>query len=90
MSNTKVTCPKCNVINRIPMQRLTDVPNCGKCKKPLFFGKPMELTAVNVAATLNHNEIPVLVDCWAPGVALVKILGLFLKVQQKHWNLSYD
>ena len=26
----------------------------------------MELTAANVAATLNHNQIPVLVDCWAP------------------------
>ena len=26
----------------------------------------MELTAANVASTLNHNDIPVLVDCWAP------------------------
>jgi thioredoxin 2 len=25
----------------------------------------MQLTAANVAATLQHNEIPVLVDCWA-------------------------
>ena len=26
----------------------------------------MDLTAANVAAVLNHNELPVLVDCWAP------------------------
>ena len=26
----------------------------------------MELSGANVAAVLNHNEIPVLVDCWAP------------------------
>jgi len=26
----------------------------------------MELTPANVAVTLNHNQIPVLVDCWAP------------------------
>jgi len=26
----------------------------------------MELTAANVVPVLNHNELPVLVDCWAP------------------------
>ncbi|MFT6122389.1 MAG: thioredoxin 2 [Oleiphilaceae bacterium] len=26
----------------------------------------MDLSAANVAAVLNHNELPVLVDCWAP------------------------
>ncbi|UZE96656.1 thioredoxin TrxC [Alkalimarinus alittae] len=66
MSTTNVTCPKCNATNRLPNERLTDKPNCGKCKKPLFIGRPMELTSANVAAVLNHNEIPVLVDCWAP------------------------
>ncbi len=66
MSTTNVTCPKCNSTNRLPSDRLKDKPNCGKCKKPLFIGKAMELTSANVAAVLNHNEIPVLVDCWAP------------------------
>ncbi|WP_250655373.1 thioredoxin TrxC [Alkalimarinus coralli] len=66
MSTTNVTCPKCNTTNRLPSDRLTHNPNCGKCKKPLFTGKAMELSGANVAAVLNHNEIPVLVDCWAP------------------------
>ena len=66
MSTTKVTCPKCNASNRLPSDRLSDKPSCGKCKKPIFSGKPMELTASNVVATVTHNEIPVLVDCWAP------------------------
>jgi len=66
MSFTKVTCPKCNATNRLPSDRLTDKPNCGKCKKPIFSGKPMELTASNVVPTVSHNELPVLVDCWAP------------------------
>lgn len=29
-------------------------------------GQSIALTSVNVAAVLNHNDIPVLVDCWAP------------------------
>ncbi|BFM15491.1 thioredoxin TrxC [Maricurvus nonylphenolicus] len=66
MSTTNVTCPKCNAKNRLPTERLGDGPKCGKCKKPIFTGKPMDITAANVAAVLNHNEIPVLVDCWAP------------------------
>jgi len=66
MSTTKISCPNCLSTNRIPTQRLGDNPICGKCKKKLFNGKPLELTAANVATVLNHNDIPVLVDCWAP------------------------
>ncbi len=66
MSTTNVTCPKCTATNRLPSDRLVDNPKCGKCKKVLFMGKPMELTAANVVSVLNHNDLPVLVDCWAP------------------------
>ncbi|WP_054112533.1 thioredoxin TrxC [Marinagarivorans algicola] len=63
---THVTCAKCNGKNRIPTDRLDDKPKCGKCKTPVFKGKPIELSSSNVAAVLNHNDVPVLVDCWAP------------------------
>lgn len=63
---TNVTCSKCNATNKLPSERLGDKPKCGKCKSPVFSGKPIELSSANVAAVLNHNEIPVLVDCWAP------------------------
>lgn len=66
MPTTNVTCPQCNATNRLPNERLADKPQCGKCKKPLFIGRPMTLTSANVVPVLNHNEIPVLVDCWAP------------------------
>ncbi len=65
MSVTAISCPHCQKTNRVPSERLGDGPKCGNCKKPLFSGKPMQLTAANVAATLKQNEIPVLVDCWA-------------------------
>ena len=61
----KINCPHCFSTNQLPDERLKDKPKCGKCKKPLFTGSPVELTPGNVAATLNHNSIPVLVDCWA-------------------------
>ncbi len=66
MTTTTISCPACNAKNRLPSERLGDNPKCGKCKKPMFFGKPVELTSANVAAMLNHTDIPVVVDCWAP------------------------
>ena len=62
----QITCPHCYVTNRIPNERLGDKPNCGKCKLPLFSGKPMELTPDNINSLLQKNELPLVVDCWAP------------------------
>lgn len=65
MSHLQINCPQCLANNRLPDERLSDDPKCGRCKNRLFSGKPMELTAANVQATLGGNQIPVLVDCWA-------------------------
>lgn len=66
MTTTNISCANCASTNRIPTERLGDGPNCGKCKTRLFSGTVIELTAASVATTLNHNDIPVVVDCWAP------------------------
>jgi thioredoxin 2 len=66
MKTLMINCPHCQVTNRLPAERLADAPRCGKCKQNLFTGKPLELTTANVQATLVNNDIPVLVDCWAP------------------------
>ena len=64
-TTTQINCPHCFSTNRLPSERLVDKPTCGKCKRALFVGKPLELNAGNVANTLEKNDIPVLVDCWA-------------------------
>lgn len=61
-----IVCPKCDAINRIPNTRLQNAPKCGKCHTALFDGKPVELTAANFKKTISRNDIPVLVDFWAP------------------------
>ena len=60
-----ISCPHCNVTNRIPEERLEDKPNCGKCKQAIFSGKPVDLTAANYSKQVLQNDLPVLVDCWA-------------------------
>lgn len=61
-----INCPHCFSTNRLEKERLKDKPTCGKCKKPLFQGKPLDLNSGNVANTLSKNDLPVVVDCWAP------------------------
>ncbi len=61
-----IVCPHCDGINRVPADRLHEQPTCGKCKQPLFTAHPVELTAANFNLHLGRNDIPVLVDFWAP------------------------
>lgn len=62
----QISCPHCFTTNRLEKSQLGNKPNCGKCKNPIFDGKPMELNPGNVNACIQNNDIPVLVDCWAP------------------------
>jgi thioredoxin len=69
MSLITLTCPFCDITNRVPAERLNDGPRCGRCKNALFIGKPIALTAGNVEQVLQNTAIPLLVDCWAPWCA---------------------
>ena len=61
-----IVCPHCEAINRIPSARLGEAPKCGKCRQPLFTGEPAELNAAAFKKHMARNDIPVLVDFWAP------------------------
>lgn len=61
-----LVCPHCTAVNRIPVSRLHDQPNCGQCKQSLFAGKPLTLNAANFEHQIGRSDLPVLVDFWAP------------------------
>jgi thioredoxin 2 len=61
-----VVCPHCNTVNRVPGDRLSMHPDCGKCGRPVFTGRPAELDAIGFEKQLGRSDIPVLVDFWAP------------------------
>jgi thioredoxin 2 len=61
----QVVCGHCTATNRLPAGRLRDQPNCGRCRRPLFGGVPVELDGRAFEATVRHSDIPVLVDFWA-------------------------
>jgi thioredoxin 2 len=61
-----IVCPHCWKINRIPVVRLGETPNCGQCHQPLFTGQPLELSSANFRRYIERNDVAVVVDFWAP------------------------
>lgn len=61
-----IVCPNCQAINRLPRERLGDAPDCGRCHKPVFSGKPVVLATADFDRHAGRNDIPLLVDFWAP------------------------
>ena len=61
-----IVCPQCQSINRVPDERLGESPECGRCHRPLFTGKPVNLNASDFERQLSRSDIPLLVDFWAP------------------------
>jgi len=62
----ELVCPHCGTVNRVPAERFSDRPQCGKCGGPVFTGQPVELDAARFDKFIGRNELPVLVDFWAP------------------------
>lgn len=67
MNDSKhIVCPHCDAVNRVPSEKLVEQPTCGKCKQTLFNAHPVELNDNNFMYHISRNDIPVLVDFWAP------------------------
>lgn len=62
----KLTCTTCGQINRIPATRAGDRPKCGSCGEVLVSDKVMELDAPAHDKATRNDDLPLLVDYWAP------------------------
>ncbi len=62
----KLTCATCGQMNRVPTAKLADGPKCGSCGDPLADGRVAELDARAHDKATRGDELPLLVDYWAP------------------------
>jgi thioredoxin 2 len=61
-----LVCPHCFAVNRVPDEKLSSQPKCGKCGALVLSPAPVELNQAHFARYIQHNDLPVVVDFWAP------------------------
>ncbi|MEY3783582.1 MAG: thioredoxin TrxC [Pseudomonadota bacterium] len=61
-----IVCPHCHTTNRVRTDQLGSAPICGQCKQALFDGHPANLDEAAFDKHVSRNQVPVLVDFWAP------------------------
>ena len=62
----KLTCLDCGQINRIPADRLGPDAKCGTCGAALIRTKAVEVDPSILAKAARNDDIPLVVDFWAP------------------------
>ena len=63
---THIVCPACTSVNRVPAEKDTATAKCGRCHQRMFLQQPLELNENNFDQHVTRNDIPLLVDFWAP------------------------
>ncbi len=64
-----IRCTGCGAKNRVPENRISEGPKCGKCGTILrveVHDKPVNVTDATFDLEVMQSAVPVLVDCWAP------------------------
>ncbi len=61
-----VVCEQCQSVVRIPADKLGSTPYCPKCHHVLLSGQPVNLTTASFDKHLQRNDLPLVLDVWAP------------------------
>ena len=61
----QIACHRCLTLNRVPTDRTSDEPTCGRCGATLLAAAPVALDDRTFDRVIAKTELPILVDFWA-------------------------